>query len=110
MSLSYEERLSDSPYIEKVTHGWTSGVGSTIRPAEVSWHMILTRHSAGTQFMLVGPLGTSGEVTWGGEAEILWIKFRLGTFMPHLPTRAILDSQTPLPEASQQSFWLKDSA
>jgi AraC-like DNA-binding protein len=110
MSLSVEERLSDSPYIEKVARGWTIGEGSTIRPAEVNWHMILTRHSGGTQFLLVGPLGTSGVVSWGGEAEILWIKFKLGVFMPHLPTRNILDSETELPEASSKAFWLKDAA
>jgi AraC-like DNA-binding protein len=110
MSLRYEERLSDSPYVEKVTRGWTTGQGSTIRPAEVSWHMCLTRHSGGTQFMLVGPLETSGVAAWGGEAEILWIKFRLGTFMPHLPTRDILESEKTLPDASGKSFWLKGSA
>jgi AraC-like DNA-binding protein len=71
--------------------------------------MILTRHSGGTQFMLVGPLGTSGVATWGGEAEILWIKFKLGTFMPHLPTRDILESEKTLPDASGKSFWLKGS-
>jgi hypothetical protein len=86
------------------------GEGSTIRPAEVSWHMILTSHSGGTQFMLVGPLGTSGVAAWGGEAEILWIKFKLGVFMPHLPTRDILDSQNPLPKTASRSFWLKSSA
>ncbi len=110
MSLSYEERLSDSPYVEKVTHGWTTGEGSTIRPAEVSWHMVLARHSGGMHLMVVGPWGTSGVASWGGEAEILWIKFRLGTFMPHLPGRDILESETALPEASSRSFWLKGSA
>jgi AraC-like DNA-binding protein len=93
-----------------VTHGWTEGEGSTIRPAEVNWHMVLTRHSGGTQLLVVGPLGSSGLVQWGGEAEILWIKFKLGTFMPHLPGREILDSETPLPEASSRAFWLKSAA
>jgi hypothetical protein len=110
MSLSFEERLSDSPYVEKVTQGWTAGEGSTIRPAEVSWHMVLAKHSGGTQLMIVGPLGSSGLAYWGGGAQILWIKFKLGTFMPHLPGRDILDSETPLPEASSRSFWLKGSA
>lgn len=110
MSLSVEERLSDSPYIEKVMHGWTASEGSSIRPAETNWHMVLTRHKHGTQFMLVGPLATSGIATWGGEAEILWIKFKLGTFMPHLPTKDILESEKSLPRASSRSFWLKDSA
>jgi hypothetical protein len=96
--------------VEKVTRGWTTGEGSTIRPAETNWHMVLTKHPGGTQLMLVGPLGTSGVATWGGGAEILWIQFKLGTFMPHLPTKDILDSTTTLPETSSKSFWLKSSA
>lgn len=110
MSLSYEERLSDSTYVEKVTRGWTTEAGSTIRPAEVNWHMCLTRHSGGTEFMLIGPLETSGVATWGGGAEVLWIKFKLGVFMPHLPTRNFLESETVLPGATSRSFWLKSSA
>jgi hypothetical protein len=43
-------------------------------------------------------------------AEILWIKLKLGAFMPHLPTRDILDSETTLPEAASHSFWLHGSA
>jgi AraC-like DNA-binding protein len=43
-------------------------------------------------------------------AEILWIKFKLGTFMPHLPTRDFRDAETILPGAASQSFWLNGSA
>ncbi len=34
MSIIYEERLSDSPYVETITHGRTASDGSSIRPAE----------------------------------------------------------------------------
>jgi hypothetical protein len=44
------------------------------------------------------------------DAEILWIKFKLGTFMPHLPARNLLDGETILPGAASNSFWLKGSA
>jgi hypothetical protein len=60
--------------------------------------------------LVVGSLTTAGVVSWGEGAEILWIKFKLGTFMPHLPTRKLLDKETMLPEAASQSFWLKGSA
>lgn len=111
MSIIYEERLSDSPYIETVTHGYTASDGSSIRPAEVHWHMVLVKHQGGVNGLVVGPWSTSGMVSWGEGAEILWIKFKLGTFMPHLPTRDFLNSETILPEAaSPASFWLKSSA
>jgi hypothetical protein len=59
---------------------------------------------------MVGPLTTSGIASWGKDAEIIWIKFTLGTFMPHLPLRSVLDTETVLPEASSRSFWLNSSA
>jgi AraC-like DNA-binding protein len=110
MSLIFEERLSDSLFIEKVTHGWTVEEGSTIRPAEINWHMIFVKHPGGEQVLLTGPLTTSGIASWGAGAEILWIKFKLGVFMPHLPTRNYLDREKILPDASSKRFWLKGSA
>lgn len=110
MSLIYEERASDSPYIETVIRGQTLSDGSTIRPAESHWHLVFTRHSGRIHPLVVGPWSTSGIASWGEGAEILWIKFKLGTFMPHLPVREYLDVETSLPGAASRSFWLKGSA
>lgn len=110
MSMIYEERLSDSPFIESITHGHTLREGSSLRPAEMNWHMVLVKHSGITQFLVVGPLTSSGVASWGAGGEILWIKFKLGTFLPHLPIRNFLDAETPLPGAASNSFWLKGSA
>lgn len=110
MSLIYEERSSDSPYVETIMHGRTMSDGSTIRPAESHWHMVIVRHEGKVQLLVVGPWSTSGVASWGEGAEILWIKFKLGTFMPHLPTRDCLDLETILPGAASRSFWLKESA
>jgi AraC-like DNA-binding protein len=110
MTLIYEERSSDSPYVETVTHGWTAGAGSSIRPAESNWHMVFTRHNGCIYPLVVGALPTAGLASWGEGAEILWIKFKLGAFMPHLPTRTFLDTETSLPGAASSSFWLKGSA
>jgi AraC-like DNA-binding protein len=106
----YEERPSDSPYIETVTHGWTADTGSTIRPAECHWHMVFMKMNGTMHPMAVGALPTSGVVSYDEGAEILWVRFRLGTFMPHLPTRRLLNGETLLPEASGRAFWLKGSA
>ncbi len=110
MSIIYEERSSDSPYVETVTRGHSTGNGSTIRPAECHWHMVFVRHNGSVLPLVVGPLTAAGVVSWAGSAEILWIKFKLGTFMPHLPARRCLDVETMLPGAASQSFWLKSSA
>jgi Helix-turn-helix domain len=110
MSIAHEQRLSDSPYIETVAHGWTMSEGSTIRPAESNWHMVFVRTQGRTHSLVVGPLPTSGKVSWGEGAEILWIKFKLGVFMPHLPVQDFLDVERPLQEVASKSFWLKNVA
>lgn len=110
MSIIAEARSSDSAYVETITRGWTTGAGSTIRPAEISWHMVMARVNGTVQLMVVGPWTTAGVASWGDGAELLWIKFRPGTYMPHLPTRKFLNSETTLPEASGKSFWLNGSA
>ncbi|MEP7285195.1 MAG: helix-turn-helix domain-containing protein [Chloroflexota bacterium] len=110
MGFITEDRLSDSPYVETITRGRTVGEGSTIRPAESHWHMVITKYEGNVQLLVVGSLATAGVVSWGDSAEILWIKFKLGTFMPHLPVRRFLDKETPLPRAASQSFYLKGSA
>jgi hypothetical protein len=109
MSIIFEERSSDSLYIDRVTHGWTTGVGSVIRPSEFHWHMVFTRHQGCLYPIFVGPLTTAGVVSYTEGAEILWVTFSLGAFMPHLPPRDYLNTETILPGAASQSFWLKSS-
>jgi hypothetical protein len=110
MGFNAEERLTDSPYLETITRGYTDSSGSTIRPAENHWHMVLLKLNGETRLLVVGPLTTSGLIHYGEGAELLWIKFKLGTFMPHLPAKNFLNIETVLPEASSKSFWLKGSA
>jgi hypothetical protein len=110
MSIIYEERLPDSPYVETITRGRTVSDSSPIRPAESRWHMVLRRLNDNVQALIVGPLPNAGVVSYTEGAELLWIKFRLGTFMPHLPPRTFRDVETILPGAASQSFWLNGSA
>jgi Helix-turn-helix domain len=110
MSIITEERLSDSPFVETTMRGQTVSDGSSIRPAESHWHLVLVNYQGQVKSIIAGPLTTAGVVSWGEGAEILWIKFKPGTFMPHLPFKTLIDKETTLPGASSRSFWLKGSA
>ncbi|MCC6612717.1 MAG: helix-turn-helix transcriptional regulator [Anaerolineae bacterium] len=107
MSIIFEERASDSPYVEAVTRGYTASAGTSIRPAENHWYMVFTRVQGRVEPRIVGPWSTSGVVSWGCGAEVLWIRFAAGTFMPHLPTPRFRDGETLLPGATSQCFWLR---
>lgn len=109
MSLVFEERASDSPLVDNITHGHTVGEGFSIRPAESHWHMVLIKVAGKPQAIVTGPLLTSGRVNWTEGVELLWIRFKLGVFMPHLPPKNLLEKETQLPEACHQSFWLNSS-
>jgi len=110
MSFIVESRPSDSPVVETVMHGHTAGGGLAIRPAESHWHLVLVTVNGVTQLRVVGPHTTAGELQYIEGIELLWIKLKLGTFMPHLPTTDFRDTETILPDAASNSFWLKGSA
>lgn len=110
MSLVFEERLSDSPYVELVTTGLTIGSSTTIRPAEIHWHMVIAKFEGGLMPIVTGPLTSSGIVSFTAGVELLWIKFKLGVFVPHIPARSLLNTEMILPEAGSRSFWLNSMA
>jgi len=91
-------------------YGRTVDVGSLTRPAESHWHMVLSKRPDVTELLLVGPWSSAGTVHFGPDGEVLWIRFKMGVYMPHLLTRKLLNAETPLPQASGENFWLKGSA
>lgn len=110
MTILTESRASDSPYVELITRGQTLGSGSPIRPSETHWHMVFVKVHGSRHTLLVGPWTSAGVVTYNEGADILWIQFKLGTFMPHLPTAQFLDNEINVPESLSKSFWLHGSA
>ena len=110
MIVVHEARPSDSPYVEGIAYGRTESDGSTVRPAECRWHMVFDRRDGDARALVVGPWTTAGVASWGAGAEILWVRFALGAFMPHLPTRSLLDAETALPNVAGRSFWLAGSS
>lgn len=111
MGFIYEERPSDSPYLDAVTRGRSVGEGSIIRPAEVRWHMVFTKYQGALYPFVVGPWSASGLVNFTEGAETLWVRFKLGAFLPGMTTRKILNKETVLPAAgASASFWLHGSA
>ena len=109
MTIVFEQRASDSPYIESVTHGYTLSNGRTIRPVEYCWHMVFVKEQGSFHPIIAGPFTSAGDVSWGKDAEVLWLKFKPGVFMPHLSFSHLLNSEIALPEATGQAFWLKSA-
>ncbi len=110
MSLILKARLSDAAFVETLTAGHTVRDGSMLRPAESHWHLVLVNHEGRSKAIVTGPQTTTGLASWQEGAEIIWIKLKPGTFIPHLPFKTLVNQETTLPEASSHSFWMKGSA
>lgn len=101
-----EERRIESPYAEWVGHGYTAADGVVMRPAEYTWHLIFTRQAGVRRVLVVGALEAAQRLSYSGGAESLWLRFRVGTFMPYLPASLLLNRELCLPEGSGDNFWL----
>lgn len=106
----HHERPSDSPYVDVVMTGRTDAHSTTIRPAENQWHMCFVRHAGGLLPIVTGPLLNTGIVNFIPGIELIWIRFKLGVFMPHLSLPSLLDTEATLPAAAGQKFWLNSTA
>jgi AraC-like DNA-binding protein len=105
-----EERLVESPYIEWVARGHTAADGFEMRPAGYNWHLIFTQHEGILRTLVVGALEEARPLSYVAGAESLWIRFKVGTYLPHLPASVTLNQEISLPDASGSNFWLNSKA
>jgi hypothetical protein len=110
MAVTFEQRLSDSPFVESIWRTQAESNGCDVVSADVSWDMIITRIEGKTQLTVWGPMTRANEIRHTEGSEGIGIRFKLGTFMPYLPAANLINAGTLLPEASGKSFWLSGSA
>src|SRR5579859_1812142 len=110
MKFLFEGRPSDSPFVEALWRTESEGGGSFISVAESHWGIVVTRQVGRTYLTVRGPETGARPAPVPVDAEFFGISFKLGTFMPHLPARDLVNGETNLPEASSKSFYLKGAA
>jgi len=110
MVFVFQERGSDAPFVERVWQTQSHHAGSFVSHAATQWEMVIRKHRGKTVFTIRGPATKAGTADFPGDAEYFGIVFRLGTFMPQLPTVNRLDgNNVDLPEATGNSIWLDSS-
>jgi AraC-like DNA-binding protein len=111
MLFDFEERLSDSPFVEKVWRTETERSGPFTSLASSNWEMVISKYNGKINFTIRGPETKATPAYCHAGGEFLGIIFKIGTFMPLFPASNLLDRQdATLPDASSQSFWLNGSA
>ena len=107
MSLIFDERLSDSPFVEKIWWAQSEDSGSFMSTAASHWEMVVTRYQDKTTFTVRGPETIATPADYSAGFEFFGIVFKPGIFMPHLSLIELLDRKDMnLPEATSKTFWL----
>ena len=111
MIFNFEERLSDSPFVERIWRTQSERTGDFLSVAASQWEMVVSRYQGELTLTVRGPetKATPLHVTLVGS-EFFGIIFKFGTFMPLLPVSNLVDGDINLPDASSKSFWLNGSA
>jgi hypothetical protein len=109
--LLFEDRPSDSPFVERVWRSHSERAGMFQSIAACHWEMVVTRHEGKTSLTVRGPETKATTAECPAHGDWFAIRFRLGTFMPLLRPRNLRDrNDVVLPNATGRSFWLNGSA
>jgi AraC-like DNA-binding protein len=112
MSVVFDEvpSSSDSPLVETIWRSRSDQVTPFTSQAINHWEIVIWRHEGKSYVTIRGPETKATPAASQKDAEYLGIQFKLGTYMPHLPTIKQVDGEILLPKASSQAVWLKGSA
>src|SRR5262245_33954158 len=111
MFIIFDDRPSDSPFVERVWRSHSERGGTFLSVAASHWEMVVTRLHGKTMLTVRGPETSPASTECPAEGEWLGIRFKLGTFMPQLPPRILLDrNDVTLPQVTDRSFWLNGRA
>lgn len=110
MNTFFEGRGSDSPYIEAVWRGGAGKAYAPVCPASSQWHLLFLKQHDKLKIFVQGPLTRATPVAQPEGTEWLGVTLPLGTFLPVLSIKSLLDEQAVLPLTAKASFHLAGSS
>lgn len=111
MLITFVDRPSDSPFVERVwrSHSDRAGVFHSI--AACSWDIVVMRLEGRTTLIVRGPETKATMADCPPQGEWFGVRFKPGTFMPLMRSSDMRDrNNVTLPNATRRSFWLNGSA
>jgi AraC-like DNA-binding protein len=111
MLLTFEDRPSNSPLIERVWRSHSSAGGVFHSMAEGNLELVVTRLPGLSRVTLRGPVTRATAAACPPNGQWVAIRFRPGTYLPQLPTSRLLDhNNLDFPLGSKQRFWFEGAA
>lgn len=109
MIFNFEEKSSDSPFVEVIWRNHSESGGQFISMATSHWQMVVTKHQGKTKLTIRGPETKATSAYCPAGAKHFGLYFKHGVVMPQLPASQYRDGMVDLPEARSDSFWLNSS-
>lgn len=109
--MQIDVRPSETPLIDCVWRGRSTGGGTLTSVASSHWHLVVSEADGEVEVSVHGP--ESRPVTSPlppEESAWVGIRFRLGVMLQDIPIPRLVDGGIVLPEASHGSFWWKGGA
>ncbi len=111
MEFVFDTQAADSSFIDRIWHTHSERAGTFTSTAASTWELVITTFNGQTMINARGPETKASEVGFPADAEFFGITFKLGTFMPQLPVKILLDGQDVVfPMVSRTAFWMHGSA
>ena len=109
--LTFTDRSSDSALVERIWRADSNGGGTFQSIAESNLELVITRLPGSTRVTLRGPVTRPSTVACPPEGSWLAIRFRLGTYLPGLPTAHLLNhNSVDLPLINSKRFGFDGTA
>jgi AraC-like DNA-binding protein len=111
MDLMFEEKPSDSPFVETIWRSQGEQAGPFISMADSHYAIVIAKSGGKTVVTVRGPETRATLAQSLANVEYFGIRFKPGTFMSFMPAKMVIDRRDlNLPEVASRSFWLNGSA
>jgi hypothetical protein len=107
----FEDRLSDSPFVERIWTAASQRAGEFLSVAAETSEIVVTRLHGQMFITIRGPEMKATTAECPGEGDWVGIRFKAGSFFPAFLPATVRDRKDAnLPSATKRSFWLEGSA
>jgi AraC-like DNA-binding protein len=111
MFFVFDDRLSDSPCVERVWTARNDRADEFLSIAAANCELVVSRFRGQTFLTIRGPETHMTTIDCPAEGDWLGIRFKPGTYLPKFLPATLRDrNDVTLPEVSGRSFWLDGSA
>src|SRR5947209_11196432 len=105
-----DERLSDSPFVERVWRAHSEGTDPLLSIAQSRWQIVVTKYDGKMSLTVRGPETRATPLgDCPTDREWYGILFKPGTFLHHLPARNLVNGELTMPQTSRKHVLLAGS-